>query len=76
MEIQKNKRTSEKSFGKTFLLCAFFGMLGAHRFYVGKTTTAIVQIFTLGGLGIWLFIDYYTIVFGNFSDNEGLLIKN
>src|SRR5262245_62172123 len=36
-----------------FLLAFFFGVFGAHRFYVGKIGTAIVQLFTLGGLGVW-----------------------
>jgi hypothetical protein len=29
------------------LLCVFLGVFGAHRFYVGKTGTALLQLFTL-----------------------------
>jgi TM2 domain-containing membrane protein YozV len=42
-----------------------------HRFYVGKTGTGILQILTLGGLGIWWMIDFVMIVIGSFTDKEG-----
>ena len=53
-----------------FLLCFCFGTLGFHRFYVGKVGTGILQIFTLGGLFIWTFIDLIMIVVGQFRDDE------
>jgi len=67
---------SEKSRLAAFLLCFFFGFLGAHRFYVGKIGTAILQIFTLGGLGIWVLIDFILIIVGSFTDKEGNKITN
>jgi TM2 domain-containing membrane protein YozV len=36
----------------TALLTLFFGVFGAHRFYVRKTAAAVIQLLTLGGLGI------------------------
>jgi TM2 domain-containing membrane protein YozV len=56
------------------LLCFFVGVFGAHRFYVGKVGTAIAQIFTLGGLGIWVLIDFIMIVTGSFKDENGVKI--
>ena len=53
------------------ILALLFGVLGAHRFYVGKTGSAILQLFTLGGLGIWAFIDFVIVVFGEFTDAQG-----
>ena len=44
--------SSEKKRLVAFLLCFFLGALGVHRFYVGKVGTGVVQILTLGGLGI------------------------
>lgn len=46
-------------------------MFGAHRFYVGKTGTAIIQLLTLGGLGVWAMIDCILIIVGAFTDGEG-----
>ncbi len=66
--------TSEKKRLVAFLLCFFLGGLGVHRFYVGKTGTGIAQILTLGGLGIWVLIDFIMILCGKFSDKEGNLI--
>ena len=62
---------SEKRILPAFLLCFFLGFFGAHRFYVGKIGTAIVQILTLGGLGIWALIDFIMIIAGKFTDKEG-----
>jgi hypothetical protein len=53
------------------LLCLFFGFFGAHRFYVGKTRSAIVQLLTLGGLGVWALADLILIATGEFRDGEG-----
>ena len=62
---------SEKKILPAFLLCLFLGPLGAHRFYVGKIGTAILQIVTLGGLGIWVLIDLIMIIIGSFTDKGG-----
>ncbi len=68
-------RVSEKGFVPTVLLCFFLGVLGVHRFYVGKIGTGILQLVTLGGFGVWALIDFIMIVVGKFRDGNGLLIK-
>ena len=67
---------SPKSRLATTLLAWFLGEFGAHRFYLGKIGTGIVMFFTLGGLGIWAFIDFIMAVAGAMKDKEGKLIKN
>ena len=66
---------SDKNFVVAILLCLFVGVFGVHRFYVGKIGTGILQLITLGGLGIWAFIDLIMIIVGAFKDKQGLLIK-
>ena len=67
---------SEKSRLAVTLLAWFLGQLGIHRFYLEKYGTAILMLFTLGGLGIWALIDFIFAVTGNMKDKEGKLIKN
>ena len=74
MEIIETK--SEKEFVPTILLCLLLGAFGAHRFYVGKIWTGVIQLFTLGGFGIWAFIDLIMIIVGKFRDKHGYVIKN
>ena len=47
-----------------FNLCLFGGYLGLHRFYMGHNGIAYLQLFTLGGLGIWWIMDLIKIVTG------------
>ena len=53
------------------LLCFFLGCFGAHRFYIGKTGTAVLMLVTLGGLGIWMMVDLILIAAGSLRDDEG-----
>jgi len=62
---------SDKKILPAFLLCFFFGMLGIHRFYVGKIGTGIAQLITFGGFGIWVLIDFILIICGAFTDAKG-----
>ena len=66
---------SDKDFLPTLILCFFVGMLGIHRFYAGKVGTGIAMIVTLGGLGIWVLIDFIMICIGSFRDIDGRIIK-
>ena len=63
---------NRKSTGASYLLWFFLGSFGAHRFYLGQTGTAVVQLLLLllgwlplfAGwiiLGVWLFVDLFLI---------------
>jgi TM2 domain-containing membrane protein YozV len=65
------------------VLCFFFGVIGIHRFYIGKIGTGVVQILltifsflVIPGviLGIWLIIDFIYILIGSMKDGAGLPI--
>lgn len=67
---------SPKSRLAALLLCFFVGVLGVHRFYVGKVGTGIIWIVTLGGgFGIGTLVDFIMIICGSFTDKEGLPLK-
>ena len=65
------RTTSDKIILPAFLLAFFFGVFGAHRFYVGKIGTAFIQLFTFGACGIWATIDWILILCKVFTDSEG-----
>ena len=67
---------SNKDWLVTLLLSLFLGTIGAHRFYVGKIGTGILQLITLGGCGIWTLIDFIMVITGNFKDKDGNVIQN
>lgn len=64
-----------KSKAKTFLIALLFGLLGFHRFYVGKNLTGILYFLTGGLLGIGWIVDCVLILVGAFRDSEGKPLK-
>ncbi len=64
-------KPSDKSRLVALVLCLVIGTFGVHRFYVGKIGTGVLQIFTLGGLGIWALVDLILIALGSFTDKQG-----
>ncbi|MGH7532867.1 MAG: TM2 domain-containing protein [Gemmatimonadales bacterium] len=62
---------SHRSRGVAFGLALIFGVFGVHRFYVGRITSGVFQLLTVGGLGIWAMVDCVLIATGNFRDVDG-----
>lgn len=60
-----------KSRWLTFFLCLFLGVLGVHRFYVGKVGTGLLWLCTGGFFGIGFIVDLCTIALGGFRDKMG-----
>lgn len=83
---------SPKSRLAAALFAFFLGTFGAHRFYVGKTGSAVamlaltivgwatlvlfVGIAFLAAVGIWALIDFIFTLAGSMRDSQGKLIKN
>ena len=66
---------SRKSKLVTLLLCIFGGVLGFHKFYVGKVGIGILYLLTGGLLGMGWIVDIILICFGAFKDGDGKRIK-
>lgn len=60
-----------KSKGVAYLLWFFLGFFSAHRFYLGKTGSGILYLFTGQLLGIGWVIDMFTL--GGMVDNYNLM---
>ncbi|HLC15752.1 MAG TPA: TM2 domain-containing protein [Thermodesulfovibrionia bacterium] len=67
---------SPKKRSLALLLCMLFGWLGLHRFYVDKHSTALLMMLTLGGFGLWYFIDFVWIIAGTFEDKDGKVLHD
>lgn len=77
MLVEQRLTNDKKSTGVAYLLWFFLGGLGGHRFYLGKTGSAVVQLLLsivgwatvavvfglvlLIPLGIWLIVDAFLI---------------
>jgi outer membrane murein-binding lipoprotein Lpp len=74
-EKQLDKMEKNAADGKKWLvavlLCFFLGGLGIHRFYLGYTWQGVVQLLTLGGLGIWVLIDFIRILIRDLKPKGG-----
>jgi TM2 domain-containing membrane protein YozV len=57
------------------LLCLFFGLIGIHRFYVGKIGTGLIWFFTGGFFTIGWILDLIFIILGFFRDKAGYPLK-
>lgn len=70
-----NQQSSWGGNGKSqlvaLLLVLFVGGIGIHRFYLGYTWQGVVQIFTLGGFGVWTLIDLIRIITGDLAPKDG-----
>lgn len=67
---------SERSRGVALALGFFGGFFGLHRFYVGKTQSAVAMILTLGGFGVWWLYDMVLLATGEFRDADDLPLRN
>jgi TM2 domain-containing membrane protein YozV len=72
LRAQLQFESSRKSSGVAYLLWFFLGGFGAHRFYLGRTGTAVAQLLLLllgwlpmmlgyVVLGIWVLVDAFLI---------------
>ncbi|MCR5622692.1 MAG: NINE protein [Treponema sp.] len=57
------------------IVCFFLGMLGVHRFMVGKWKSGLLQLFTFGGFYVWWIADFIMILTGKFTDKDGIALK-
>lgn len=72
---QNNQFMSEKSGNVAVLLCWLGGVLGIHRFYLGRIPSGILFILTGGFFGIGVFCDLVAIFLGALRDDKGKILR-
>jgi TM2 domain-containing membrane protein YozV len=72
----ENKMAEDTNMGtKSKTTTIIFWLFSIHRFYLGKIGTAILYLFTIGGLGIWALIDLISILNNSMTDSDGKKLK-
>lgn len=72
---QRNRYASDKSKGTVLIIWFLLGIIGGHRFYVGKVGSGILYFCTVGFFGLGWIYDLFKILSGTFQDGNGLPIK-
>ena len=77
---EPTSRVSDRTILPAFLLCFFFGIFGAHRFYAGRTGSAVAMLvlffLTLGVVpAFWMLIDLIILGTSSFRDGQGNVMR-
>jgi TM2 domain-containing membrane protein YozV len=81
---QKSKRKTKKVKGGTegenpkthkkkvvlLVLSTIFGYSGADRFYTGQIGLGLLKLFTLGGIGVWYFVDMLIVLINSLTKSK------
>ena len=70
-QASPQQQVSDKRRLTAILLCLILGLFGGHRFYLGRTVTAWLQMLTIGGLALWMLADLLLLITGELKDGEG-----
>ncbi len=75
--MKNNKKEGKSTINRWLLavICLFLGVLGVHRFMVGKIGTGIVYLLTAGVFGIGVLVDLILILSGLFRDKNGVEVR-
>lgn len=57
--FQSEMMSRQKNAGVAWLLLLFAGGFGGHRFYLGRSGSAIAMLLTAGGFGLWTLADIF-----------------
>lgn len=60
-EADRKYTAGPLNYSIAWLLLAYLGVFGLHRFYMGKWLTGLLYLFTLGCFGIGVFYDLWTL---------------
>ena len=70
IEVSPRKRIA------LMLICLILGIFGGHRYYLGKTRSAVLMTITVGGAGLWFLYDLIIVLIDrDVKDNEGRPVR-
>ena len=74
--LERLEQVSSRRWGRAVRISLFAGGLGADRFYLGYRWLGFLKLVTVGGLGLWAFTDFISLLNDNLRDVDGLPLKH
>ena len=74
--LERQEQVSSRRWGRAVRISLFAGGLGADRFYLGYRWLGFLKLVTFGGLGLWAFADFISLLNDNLRDADGLPLKH
>lgn len=74
--LRRERGLSSRNWNTALLLSILLGIVGADRFYVGRTGLGILKMVTLGGYFVWWVADVVLLLQGRMKDDLGKLVQN
>jgi hypothetical protein len=73
--LRKERGLSSRNWNTALSLSILLGIVGADRFYVGRTGLGVLKLITFGGYFIWWAIDMILLLQGRMKDDLGKLVQ-
>lgn len=73
--LRRERGLSSRNWNTALLLSILLGIVGADRFYVGRTGLGILKLVTLGGYFVWWVADVILLLQGRMKDDLGKLVQ-
>jgi TM2 domain-containing membrane protein YozV len=73
--LEQQEQVSSRRWVSAVRISLFAGGLGADRFYLGFRWLGLLKLVTFGGLGLWAFADFISLLNDNLRDADGLPLK-
>ena len=73
--LRRERGVSSRNWNTALLLSILLGVVGADRFYVGRTGLGILKLVTFGGYFVWWVVDVILLLQGRMKDDLGKLVQ-
>ena len=74
--LELQEQVSSRRWVSAVRISLFAGGLGADRFDLGDRWLGLLKLVTFGGLGLWAFADFISLLNDNLRDADGLPLKH
>jgi hypothetical protein len=73
--LRDQRGLSNRDWHTALLLSILLGIVGADRFYVGRTGLGVLKLVTFGGYFVWWVVDVIVLLQGRMKDDLGKVVR-